>query len=106
MSGDLISSYKVQGFFVIAIAHQSDEVYYGVARQRPGHAGNTRASVMLSLAVGSTYNFSVFSVNESGLPYYRSSSQAHTVTVNASSNEQNSTVNNESKCMWLDDVIQ
>ena len=105
MSGDLISS-KVQGFFVIAIAHHSDEVYYGVARQRPGHAGNTRTSVTLSLAVGSTYNFSVFSVNESGLPYYRSASQAYTVTVNASSNEQNATVNNIGKYMWLDNVIQ
>ena len=96
MSGDLIRS-EVQGFFVIAIAHQSDEAYYGVARQRLGYGGNARASVTLSLTGGATYNFSVFTVNETGLPYYKSASQAHTVNVTASSNRQNAIVNQNGK---------
>ena len=103
MSGDLISS-EVQGFFVIAIAHQSDEVCYGVAKRRLGHAGNTRASVMLSLTGGATYNFSVFTVNESGLPYYRSASQAHTVNVTPTSNRQNAIVNQNGKTGLLDNA--
>ena len=96
VSGDLISS-EVQGIFVIATEYQSDDVCYGVARQRLGHVGIAKANVTLSLTGGATYNFSVFSVNETGLPYYRSASQAHTVTLNVSSKEQYTILNKKGK---------
>ena len=103
MSGDLVSS-EVQGFFVIATAYQRDDVYYGVARRRFGHVGIAKASVMLSLTGGATYNFSVFSVNETGLPYCRSASQALTVNVTASSNRQNAIVNQNGTSGLLDNA--
>ena len=103
MSGDLIKS-EVQGFFVIAISHQRDDVYYGVSRLRLSHVGIAKASVTLSITGGATYNFSVFTVNETGLPYYRSASQAHTVNVTATSDRQNAIVNQNGKARLLDNA--